>query len=329
MVAFGLGACATSHPPPTEGELLERQILEARCRAELDCAPRRWPWTLSDVDRCVEQRLPTVPWARRDSIDEGTAVIDEEALTGCLDDIAACTPAHLSDACGRVTVGLTPIGGACAEHPVCAPGSFCARPGGCGTCEPLRTLGERCRQRVECAPSPDGLPVVCDVYASWTCIAYVVRETPSEVGSACGYVITEPGRAEYAICGEGGACPLPGRVCVESTRPPRGEPVAVTEVGGACGDGERYCDADLDLTCIDDTCRPLGAREGDACGSDFLCAPGLHCVFDGASNLVCRSALGAEGERCFYDADCASRRCVLVGDPLDGGDTLCLNRVDC
>lgn len=319
LMASTATGCAASHGPASEGEALERRLLVAQCLAELgpECVPRAF-YTPTDVERCVQQRWPAIPLRRRDAIDEGRAVIDEDAVDACIAELGCHT--RWRGICDHVTIGLTPIGGACAEDETCEPGSFCMRRGGCGTCEPLLAPGEVCRRSLECAASDEGFEVSCDVFGSETCLAVSEPDRVAGLGETCGRVIISPGYAAFVSCTEGLICS--DQECVEGEPPWSMGVELVREIGGSCGHGVFRCDADLDLHCTyDDTCQPFASSEGASCGFDYLCGPERHCAFPA---FRCGSELLEDGAPCGYDADCESRRCVLIRT-----SSRCLPRVSC
>ncbi len=318
---FAVSGCAASHHGGSEGERLERRLLLAQCLAELEpeCAPRAY-YTPTDVERCVEQRWAGVPLRRRDAIDEGRAVIDEDAVEDCIAAMGCTT--YWRGVCDHVTIGLTPIGGACAEDESCEPGSFCSRRGGCGTCEPLLAPGEVCRRHEDCAPSDEG-EVLCDRLGGNTCLVLSEPVRIADLGGPCGLVTVSDGHAARSVCGEGLICRLPEQECVERTIPdvdPE-EIVLVREVGAPCGP-THACDADADLVCtLERICQPFDALEGTWCANSFLCGPELHCAIPSAR---CVAGTFPDGAPCIYDTDCDSRRCVNTGLR-----SFCLPRVSC
>lgn len=234
-------------------------------------------------------------------------VIDEERAARCVDVAGAasaqCLGFPLPFECYGVLVDPAEPGGACGEASLACVGGWCVE----GRCEPTPREGESCEG--ECSGGAVCVDGRCRSMHGQACeTLYDCPRWLACVGGRCA-----PPRPEHAACESDDECGVRFS-CVEA-RCERPERCRVHE---DCG-GDDHCEGAHEDRCVAEPharagepcdalrCAPghvcrdgscvEGPREREPCSSDFECAAGLSCEWNGSAH-ECVALDLREGEAC-------------------------------
>ncbi len=276
--------------------------------------------------------VPNLP-ALNEAVQAGSVVIDETALTECIDylstqncnepvedddedePVATCVPPTVSEEdspceTSKIFIGQLTEGQDCTSAGTgleCAPGYRCGTGAGLGVfgrCVRLRQETETCVADSDCQP---------DLYCSpldGTC------QAPSEKGEVCVFADrNDPAPAAETLlvrCESHLSCDPLSRTCVEAC-----------EEGATCAD-DTDCDQTEDLVCVLGRCSDLRS-ENQPCAVSEHCQAGLRCgvSVQDPGEMTCQPAL-EDGEVCQTGRDCESGYCAadsgLCEDTADLGE---------
>ena len=287
------------------------------------------------------------------SVTAGRMQFDGAAREACLRSIAyaSCqSGTSTDDPCGRVFIGVVPLGAECANDDECAGEAFCditpgTSPGRCrskggeGAMCPLPTSSSssdtgQCLAPLRCVGGP-----ILTRFCVATGTAGAGASCGSDVNCVAGYHCGDQYHCEgavpaggscrtHSICGDMGCVDV--RECAEGLVCSNSTCQAGIEEGGTCS-GSGSCR--LSLYCSDNHCVPRKATDQecrygyDECQDDLLCSAEGQCQPKGGLGTACLT-----GQDCEDSLRCVSRgacRSPVAKDAACDGATPCGDGLFC